>query len=317
MTNTTFNTTLTDEHISRTEKTVAPLLVGIISKEMRHVVKNKALHRPIDTAQHRSVCDFCSSTIFAGFWFCTKCGRDYCIDCERFFSDSMASINTSPWPVPDATRPRLHRCTRGDEQLPLPDKPQRGGGKLKQVMHFRGDLMAASRLSATELRADFLALINFVLEPGSSDMDIEARIASLNLGDEETDLANVVRGYLSTASSSLPPTKSPLSDEQIQSLYDASKTLPQAPDPTAIPPLPFMFIDGDRLDCLSGAFDALWARGEPIVADNLLKRLKRQWTPDNFLRRFKAEQCCGLERGLWRRELMLQTSSTAKRRRSR
>lgn len=292
----TFNVTLTEEHITRTEKTVAPLLVGLISKEMRHVIKNNALYRPIDTAQHRSVCDFCSSTIFAGFWFCQKCGRDYCIDCERFFSESSDNINTSPWPVPDATRPRLHRCTRGDEPLPLPLKPPKTSGKLKQVNHYRPDLKAASRLSANELRADFMALINFVLEPGSSDMDIEARVASLNLGDDETELADIVRRYLVTASPNLPPTKSPLSEDQIQELYEVSKTLPQPPDPTEIKPQPFMFIDGDRLDNLDGAFDALWARGEPLVVDNLLKRLKRQWTPDNFLRRFKAEDCCELRK---------------------
>ncbi|BEJ16184.1 hypothetical protein CspHIS471_0507890 [Cutaneotrichosporon sp. HIS471] len=285
-----FNVELTEEHMSRIEKTVAPLLVGLISREMRHVIKNEALHRPIDTAQHRSVCDFCSSTIFAGFWFCTKCGRDYCIECERFFSADAATITTSPWPVPEATRPRLHRCTRGDDPLPLQPKPSKSG-KLKQQMHFRGDLMAASRLSADELRADFLALIDFVLEPGASDLDVEARVASLALGDEETELADGVREYLSHASPGLASTKPPLSDAEVQALYDASTTLSQPPDPTDIPPLPFMYIDGDRLDSLAGGFDSLWGRGEPMVVDNLLKRLQMQWTPDSFIRRFKDEQC--------------------------
>ncbi|GMK55738.1 hypothetical protein CspeluHIS016_0207940 [Cutaneotrichosporon spelunceum] len=285
-----FNIDLTEEHMSRIEKTVAPLLVGLISREMRHVVKNKALHRPIDTAQHRSVCDFCSSTIFAGFWFCTKCGRDYCIECERFFSANAATITTSPWPVPEATRPRLHRCTRGDEPLPLKPKAPKSG-KLKQQMHFRGDLMAASRLSAEELSADFLALTNFVLEPGASDMDVEARVASFALGDEETELADSVRDYLSKASPRLSSTRSPLSEAEIQTLYDASATIPHPPDPTDISPLPFMYIDGDRLDSLHGGFDSLWARGEPMVVANLMKRLQKQWTPDNFIRRFKDEQC--------------------------
>lgn len=285
-----FNIELTEAHIIRIEKTVAPLLVGLISREMRHVINNNALHRPIDTAQHRSVCDFCSSTIFAGFWFCTKCGRDYCIECERFFSADAATITTSPWPVPEATRPRLHRCTRGDEPLPLQPKPPKSG-KLKQQMHFRGDLKAASRLSADQLRADFLALINFVLEPGASDMDVEARVASLALGEEETELADGVRDYLSKASPSLSSTKPPLSDTEVQALYDASTTLQRPPDPTDIVPLPFMYIDGDSLDSLPGAFDALWTRGEPMVVDNLLKRLQKQWTPDNFIRRFKGEPC--------------------------
>lgn len=290
-----WNVDLTEEHITRTEKTVAPLLVELISREMRHVIKNDALHRPVDTAQHRSVCDFCSSTIFAGFWFCTKCGRDYCIECERYFSDSSDSITTSPWPVPNATRPRLHRCTRGDEPLPLTGKPIKTPGKPKQVMHFRSDLKAASRFSADELRSDFMALINFVLEPGASDMDVEARVASLGLGDDEGDLADAVRGYFNNASPTLPHSKSPLSETDIQALYDASEHISHPEDPTGLKSLPFMYIEGDRLDGVEGTFDQLWSRGEPLVVYNLLKRLKKQWTPDNFLRRFGAEQCCELE----------------------
>jgi hypothetical protein len=55
--------------------------------------------------------DFCSSTIFGGFFFCKKCGKDYCLQCERYFSDSLESMRESPWILPDAARPRILRCT--------------------------------------------------------------------------------------------------------------------------------------------------------------------------------------------------------------
>ena len=55
--------------------------------------------------------DFCSSTIFGGFFFCKKCGKDYCLQCERYFSDSMEAVRESPWVIPDAAKPRLLRCT--------------------------------------------------------------------------------------------------------------------------------------------------------------------------------------------------------------
>lgn len=55
--------------------------------------------------------DFCSSTIFGGYFCCQKCGRDYCLQCERYFSDSIEAMRDSPWDMPDAARPRLLRCT--------------------------------------------------------------------------------------------------------------------------------------------------------------------------------------------------------------
>jgi hypothetical protein len=118
------------------------MLLPVISREMRHAVNTKAVVRESDPALHRGVCgtssfpssksrhcsekvlipDFCSSTIFGGFFFCQKCGKDYCLQCERYFSDSMDAIRESPWDLPDAARPRLLRCT-----LAPPEKGTLGG----------------------------------------------------------------------------------------------------------------------------------------------------------------------------------------------
>jgi hypothetical protein len=103
------------------------MLLPVISRELRHAINNKAVIREYDVAKHRSVCgkltptqimeiiadipDFCSSTIFGGYFFCQKCGKDYCLQCERYFSPSMDAMRESPWDLPDAARPRLLRCT--------------------------------------------------------------------------------------------------------------------------------------------------------------------------------------------------------------
>jgi hypothetical protein len=78
--------------------------------------------------------DFCSSTIFGGFFFCQKCGKDYCLQCERYFSDSMDGIRESPWDLPDAARPRLQRCTLAPpEKGTLGGKPPISPGEVDKV----------------------------------------------------------------------------------------------------------------------------------------------------------------------------------------
>lgn len=73
-------------------------------------MSTSAITREVDAAKHRSVCDFCSSTIFGGYFFCKWCGRDYCLSCERYISESLETISQSPWYIPDAARPRVHKC---------------------------------------------------------------------------------------------------------------------------------------------------------------------------------------------------------------
>ena len=130
------------------------MLLPVISREMRHAVNTKAVVRESDPALHRGVCgmsllitrpssimiikreirlipDFCSSTIFGGFFFCQKCGKDYCLQCERYFSDSMEAIRESPWDIPDAARPRLLKCTLAPpEKGTLAGKPPLEAGAM-------------------------------------------------------------------------------------------------------------------------------------------------------------------------------------------
>jgi hypothetical protein len=51
-----FNVELTEEHMVRTERTVAAPLLNLVTDEMRHVLKNDPLLRVVDSALHRSVC---------------------------------------------------------------------------------------------------------------------------------------------------------------------------------------------------------------------------------------------------------------------
>ena len=191
----------------KAQHTVAPLLLPLITREVRHAVNKQAIKRGFDAAKHRSVCgecdsateksrlrqilvDFCSSTIFGGYFFCKKCGRDFCLQCERYFSDSMERIRESPWDLPDAARPRLLKCTGGIDAES--DKAEK---KKKSIFfHIRPDLQPVSSFSADELRDQWLALLDFVLD-GVDAAEDAFRI--LDLGDDETEMRDAVAKWIS------------------------------------------------------------------------------------------------------------------------
>lgn len=161
------------------------------------------LHRGVDTALHRSVCDFCSSTIFGGYYFCKKCGRDYCLQCERYFPDSMEAVGESPWELTDAARPRLLKCIKqpweemmngggveigGNESIVSGNgngsartntntntNGERNSGSTGKsgrrreksiAWHVRGDLQPVSRFTKEEIERHWLSLAEFAIGHG-------------------------------------------------------------------------------------------------------------------------------------------------------
>ncbi|KAL7422076.1 hypothetical protein Q5752_002719 [Cryptotrichosporon argae] len=377
-----FNVELDTDHMQRIERTVAPFLLPLITSEVRHAVKPGAIKRVVDAAKHRSVCDFCSSTIFAGFFFCKKCGRDYCLECERFFSDSTSDMLNSPWPLPDAARPRLHRCVlppkpedatklksqppRSAQPVnhdrarqassPLSDAPPsntstpravrleaplsssqyasqpaatsqgeanslsavlpsrdptppapavplgpaesdmpvdmighgRGRGSAQFFAHVRPDLQATSRFSTADLEAHWLGLVDYVMDlPGALQDHLAAvGMSSEHLEQISPDLAAAVQAH------HRPPAPDTPAQPDLEKLY-TTRTHAEAviADPAGLEAhaRAFMRLSTNQLD--NATFDAIWARGEPLVVDDIAERFKQPWTPETFIERFGEQQC--------------------------
>jgi lysine-specific demethylase 3 len=114
--------------------------------------------------QYLYVTDFCSSTIFGGYFFCKRCGRDYCLACENYFPTTLSDIRQSPWPLADAVRPRLLRCTGGASSAVHADKADVKPTPKGANLHVRDDLVSVSRFDEVELKGHWEALVQFVLE---------------------------------------------------------------------------------------------------------------------------------------------------------
>lgn len=176
---TKFTSPLDGDKVEEIQRTVAGVLLPLITGEARHCfwpfhlqgrgkrdgegeeVSDPAhsthratnpitLHRGVDTALHRSVCDFCSSTIFGGYYFCKKCGRDYCLQCERYFPESMEAVGESPWELTDAARPRLLKCIK----QPWEEMMSGGGGEMGGDSTGNGNGNGSTRTNTTNANTD-------------------------------------------------------------------------------------------------------------------------------------------------------------------
>ena len=234
--------------------------------------------------------DFCSTTIFGGFWFCKKCGREFCLVCERHFSDSVDTIHTSPWPVPDAARPRLLKCSTAAVAHNNP--PLEKGQPKPLAFHFRSDLQPVSRLSAEEWRQHWLGLADFVLEGDQSE---EEKLALLGLNEDADELLRSTKEWNLTTKYLVKKSEDDkgLSPEETEKVY-TKLTHPTAPlpvDPAGLQEHSRRFMRIDVKDLDNDKFDTLWSRGEPLVVTGVGDRFKLSWTPDDFIERFGSEMC--------------------------
>ncbi|WVQ70399.1 uncharacterized protein L199_008626 [Kwoniella botswanensis] len=296
---TEFNRDFEEETIVKTEKTVAPMLLPLITAEARHVFGQKSIKRGMDAAKHRSVCDFCSSTIFGGWFFCKTCGRDYCLQCERYFPDSLETIMDSPWPMPDAARPRLLRCQHvGEKQQ-----------SRRPAMHYRSKLQAVSRFSEEELKDHWLKLSSFVLDDGKESLDGKLGLMGLKKDDQDVKRILILMGQeekeVKDSDEPLPLPNDEidqeigLSDgdglEEIKDIFEYTKitntTAEPIPDPAELRDESRKFVLLKDQDLTNDVFDKIWSKGEPLVVDGVDRKLNLGWGPDDFIERFGDEAC--------------------------
>ena len=219
---------------------------------------------------------------------CKKCGRDFCLVCERYFADSMETMAKSPWSLPDAARPRLLRCNNA-----LSFQKTKAEGKTPQF-HFRPDLQPISRWTEDELKEHWLSLADFVLE---GEGGLNEKLTALGVGHAGEEAIEALRTWLDSRppeSSSSQLNGSLTSTEEVEKLYTKITNTQAEPiaDPAGLENHSRRFLKIDLNDLNNDKFDVLWARGEPIMVDKVEEGFKMSWTPDDFIERF-GQQVAG------------------------
>lgn len=74
---------------------IAPTFATHLARELEHETRNLSIAedaRPLirikDTPLTRSLCDFCSTSIFMGSYMCGSCGREFCLGCWETWTPS-------------------------------------------------------------------------------------------------------------------------------------------------------------------------------------------------------------------------------------
>jgi hypothetical protein len=154
-------------------------------------------------------------------------------------------------------------------------------------------LVPITRFRIKDLEEHWYKLVAFVLDGTGS---LEERMKWLpTCNEKEESLGKKVEDYLAKYPTTFPPDPdSTLSEEEMGRYYSKSTNPAISPleDPAGLGEKShaFMFVDAEELS--NSLFDRLWARGEPIVVNNVGKRFKETWTPDTFIERFGQERCC-------------------------
>ncbi|CAG8579762.1 746_t:CDS:2 [Diversispora eburnea] len=65
---------------------IAPTLKEILIKEVRHL-KRRTVCRILESGV-RHLCDHCNTTVFAGYWMCSCCGTEICLECYEEWINS-------------------------------------------------------------------------------------------------------------------------------------------------------------------------------------------------------------------------------------
>lgn len=197
-------------------------------------------------------------------------------------------MTNSPWWLFEPARERLARCTTGGRGV----QKQKVLGVFNGQRHWRPDLQPVSRFSEEELKTHWLALADFAIKGDGARVDWQQLFG---YSDEDgVKLVEEIERFRAEHSGSLAredKSGMPLSDIQAMytSLTHSTAPLPSDPAGLADRSHKFMKIDVDQLD--NATFDHIWSRGEPIVVDEVGKRLKMEWTPDEMIAKFGDEAC--------------------------
>lgn len=276
----TFNRPLTEaDRLCTLRSCIAPLL-ELLTREARHANRPNALLKPnVDLLNGRSICDFCHTTVFAGTWFCSCCGREYCLDCLDLFIDPSKRPNA-------LVVTRLQRC-RGNSRP-----------------HSAADLIPTSTLSLSTLREQLARLVAFALATRQNRLDdneledllpvestesdaVQDREKNGLKGDEDCDTQDTV--HAQQAKERCLALKEDRRVEAVRAKRsEANGQSPQQPLDTGTLSHDIIYASIDELNT-GDLMRGLWEQGEPMLIHGVTPTL--DWSASAFVNRTVDEEC--------------------------
>lgn len=208
--------------------------------------------------------DFCSSTIFGGSWFCTQCGRDFCGLCEQWFPATGHLENKHARTLDVAAADRLSRCS------------------ATGVTHSKKDFRVVSHFSKHQLQFYWVEIASSIL------LDKGHLLNSLGRCPVPVGFPQLLdaAGFRPSP----PPNPPPFRPKLYRTQTAFRQQLPRDPACLRAVSQPFMvFYNAAALS--DSLFDEVWGRGEPIVVRGCLDKLRLDWTPDGFRKRYGSQTC--------------------------
>lgn len=272
------------EQVNRIKSSVAQILLPILQTEKQKLAGKESItiHR-MREMDVRVTCDRCLTSIFSASFICTKCGRDFCIDCY----DVLEAYGRAS---PNAEQPSLNL------------RYQTCGPSNKPHFHTSEDFLPVSRLGIAgigrhirEMEGVLTALSShrtFSINNPPSDITEHlvmsketplAQTSSLELKTGGTQPATILSSEASLNAG--PQTL------HFQRSFLGQESGPQQTpsDAAGVQSLPIPYFHHSLLG--DDEFQRLWSAGSTIVVSNLLEKLKIEWTPDYFIQHHGSETC--------------------------
>lgn len=253
-----FNRELDDADRFRTLRSCVKPLMELLTRELRHASRPDVLHKPVVDTASRATCDFCKTTMFAGTWFCSDCGREYCLDCVNYFAPGSRLDDKD-------ARLRLGSC--------------RGRGER---IHGPSDMMPTSSLTLAMLREQLVLLAAFAIAAPLDISDVLPATADEMEAESERDRLPGQSGAR-------------VEDLRAESLlrkndyHAAERAAPHPEDPAQVGSHPLISMSANDVKQNSDFMLAMWSRGEPMLAHGIQPKL--DWRPSAFAERCVAEAC--------------------------
>lgn len=232
--------------------------------------------------------DTCQTSVFAGSWICTSCGREACSDCH----DKVVEICNDPEKKQRKldTTPFFLTCTRKQEHT---------------IDHYR----PISRFNRDELdevirameRLDVLRARNIGSSPPSLPPELSPPSDRTSSADSLHPSPGSLVLPLPRGNASHPALGGPASllalpmiaDAQVQD--ETPRWCHDLPDMANFN-LPYRSVRlFHHAELRPAAFRRLWAEGEPLVVEGLLQACRIRWTPEYFIREYGTESCLVIE----------------------